>query len=419
MMVYQTLQAQAVAKDSSGNVLAGESFNWASSDLSVATVDNNGLVTGVGAGAVNITATVGLITSSGFALAVANPPVVTIAISAPASSLVVTATTQAVAVAHDAAGHTLNGATVVWMSSNPQVAPVSSDGLITGASAGTANITATSGSATSNVLAMTVTAPATPVVASITVSAPTSSVTVRGSLSANATALDSHGNTVSGTTFTWATSDASVATVSATGIVTGVAPGQASITAASGSVTSNAFQVTVVNPPVASVAVTLGTQNLVAYQTVQAQAVARDSSGYVLTGESVTWTSSDPTVATVDNNGLVTGVGPGTVNITATAGSVVSSAVGLTVVNPPVATITVTAPSSSMGSLSTMQAQAVAKDAAGNVLRGVTFTWASNNSGVATVSASGLISSNLIGTAVITASSGTVTSNAFTVTVGP
>lgn len=72
-----------------------------------------------------------------------------------------------------------------------------------------------------------------------------------------------------------------------------------------------------------------------------------------------------------------------------------------------------------MGLLQTLQAQAVAYDASGNVLQGVAFTWSSSNTVVATVSSAGLITARFVGTTNITAKSGSVTSPAFAVTVAP
>ena len=147
-------------------------------------------------------------------------------------------------------------------------------------------------------------------------------------------------------------------------------------------------------------------------------ATALDAAGDTLSAV-FAWNSSDPSVATVDGTGLVTGVGPGRANITAAADSVTSGAFELTVTPAPVATITVTAPSSSMTSLSTMQAVAVAKDASGKVVTGVTFSWVSTNTSAATVSASGLITAGLVGTTEIQAFAGGVSSNGLTVTVAP
>ena len=149
------------------------------------------------------------------------------------------------------------------------------------------------------------------------------------------------------------------------------------------------------------------------------RAVALDAAGDTLSEPGFAWTSSNASVATVDAVGMATGVGPGTTNITATVGTVTSSAFTLTVVSAPIATITVTAPSSSMVSLSTMQAQAVARDASGNVLSGVTFSWSSTNSAAATVSSSGLITAGLLGTTEIQALAGGVSSNGLTVNVAP
>ena len=83
--------------------------------------------------------------------------------------------------------------------------------------------------------------PATPVATSITLSATTLSFASLGETSQlTATVKDQNGATMSGATVTWATSDAAVATVSSTGLVTSVADGTATITATSGSASGTA-----------------------------------------------------------------------------------------------------------------------------------------------------------------------------------
>ena len=69
-------------------------------------------------------------------------------------------------------------------------------------------------------------------------------------------------------------------------------------------------------------------------ETVQLAAEVRDQNGRVMAGVTVTWTSSDTSVATVDQAGLVTAVSPGTAAITASAGPASASA-GITVTAPP------------------------------------------------------------------------------------
>jgi len=137
---------------------------------------------------------------------------------------------------------------------------------------------------------------------------------------------------------------------------------------------------------------------------VQLTATARDSSGNALSGRTVTWASSNTSVATVSASGLVTGKVAGTATITATSeGQNGTSTV--TVVHPPVASVSVTPTSATVPVGSTLQLTATPKDATGSPLTGRTVTWASSNTSVATVSATGLVTGQVAGTAIITATS--------------
>jgi uncharacterized protein YjdB len=106
-----------------------------------------------------------------------------------------------------------------------------------------------------------------------------------------------------------------VATVNATGLVTGVAAGPATITATSEGVSGSAS--ITVQEPVASVDVTPAIDTVRAGTTLQLTATPRDAGGNPLTGRTITWSTSDGAVATVDTDGLVTGEGNGTATITA------------------------------------------------------------------------------------------------------
>ena len=142
-------------------------------------------------------------------------------------------------------------------------------------------------------------------------------------LSANA--LDASGNTLLGKTFAWSSSDESVATVDATGLVTAVANGSATITATTDEISDNA-DLTVAQA-VASVAITPNSATLVSLgETVQLQASAKDVNDNTISGKTFTWSSSDESVATVNPSGLVTGIANGSVTIMSTTDGVTGEA---------------------------------------------------------------------------------------------
>src|SRR5213082_1098510 len=228
VQVGQTVQLTAAPKDSNGNPLSGRVITWSTDNPSVATVDGNGVVTAVAAGAATITATSE--GQSGTAsVTVSSIPVASVTVSPSPASVQQGATVQLTATPKDANGTPLNGRVVTWSSNNTAVARVNGSGLVTGVGAGTATITATSEgqSGTSDV---TVTlAP----VASVTVTPSPASVAVGLTVQLTATPKDANGSPLSGRVVTWSSNNTAVATVNGSGLVSGVTAGSATITATS------------------------------------------------------------------------------------------------------------------------------------------------------------------------------------------
>jgi uncharacterized protein YjdB len=240
-------------------------------------------------------------------------------------------------------------------------------------------------------------------VASVAVSPASLSIVAGSTGQLTATPADASGNPLSGRTVTWQTNPASVATVSASGMVTAVAAGAATISATSEGKSGTAA-VTVAPVPVASVAVSPATATVLAGNTVQLAATPKAADGDPLAGRTVTWTSSNPAVATVNSSGLVTAVAAGTVTITATCEGKSGTAT-ITVTTVPVASVTVAPSSANLQVSQTVQLTATPKDASGNPLSGRVVTWATSSAAVATVSGSGLVTAVAAGTATITATS--------------
>ncbi|HWC75755.1 MAG TPA: Ig-like domain-containing protein, partial [Gemmatimonadales bacterium] len=240
-------------------------------------------------------------------------------------------------------------------------------------------------------------------VASVAVTPASATLRVGGTLQLSAVMTDSANNVLNGRTVTWSTGAAGVATVNASGLVTAVGPGSTPITATSEGKTATSI-ISVTLAPVATVTISPATASLRVGAKLQLSATTKDSSGNVLTGRVVTWSSNAPAVATVSTTGLVTAVAQGSASITATSEGK-NATITVTVTTVPVSSVTVTPSSATLSVGATQQLSAVTKDSAGNVLSGRVVTWSSNATSVASVSTGGLVTAAAGGSATITATS--------------
>jgi hypothetical protein len=161
--------------------------------------------------------------------------------------------------------------------------------------------------------------PVTPV-ATVDVSPNSATVAVGATVQLSAATKDAGGEPLTGRTITWGTSSAQIATVSTSGLVTGVAAGSATITATSeGKSGTASVVVTSTTVPVATVEVTPASASMPVGGTLQLTATPKDAADQPLTGRTITWATSAAQVATVSTAGLVRGVGTGSATITATS----------------------------------------------------------------------------------------------------
>ncbi len=230
-----TQQLAASPKDRTGRALARRAVAWSSSNDSVATVSDGGVVTAVGNGTATITATSEGATGT-TAVTVAQMAA-SLTVSPETATLTALGQTQQLAVTgQDANNNALSNAVFTWSSNNPAVS-VSATGLATAVRNGTATITAMSGtkSATASltVRQATATVSVTPAMATIN--------TVGGRVQFTAQANDASGRPVTGRVITWTDSAVSVATLSPTGLATAVGNGTAKIMATVDGVTSTAI----------------------------------------------------------------------------------------------------------------------------------------------------------------------------------
>jgi 6-phosphogluconolactonase (cycloisomerase 2 family) len=226
-----------------------------------------------------------------------------------------------------ATGHFSNGTTenltnaVTWSASS--AATINVSGLATTVAQGVSTITATV-----NAIKGTTTLMVTPpTLVSIAVTPANPSISAGSSEQFTATGTYTDGSTQNLTsTASWSSSATNFVTINATGLAAAVAPGTTTIEATSGAI-NGSTTLTVTAPVLSSIAVTPANSLIGIGGEVQCHAMGTYTDGsFRDITNSVTWSSSAPSAATVNNNGVVVVTGPGTATVTASSASVSGSA---------------------------------------------------------------------------------------------
>ena len=372
-----------------------KTVTWTSSDASIASVDANGKVTAVKDGSATITAKAGEKTAT-CAVTVSKNVVAVTSVTLNKTELTLTegdSETLAATVKPDDA----TDRTVTWSTSDATVAAVDNNGKITAVKEGSATITAMAGEESAT-CAVSISKKVIEV-ASVTLNKTELILTEGDSETLTATVKP---DDATNKTVTWSTSDESIAKVDNNGKVTAVKEGTATIIARAGaksatcalSVRRKVIEVTSITLNKAELTLTEGDS-----ETLTATVKPDDA-----TDKTVTWSTSDATIATVDNNGKVTAVKAGSATITAKAGeksatcalSVSRKVIEVTSVTLNKAELTLTE-----GDSETLSATVKPDDATDK-----TVMWSSSDASVASVDANGKVTALKEGKATITAKAG-------------
>jgi uncharacterized protein YjdB len=292
-----------------------QSVSWSSGNSSIATVNNSGVVTAVSAGTTTITVK----TEDGNKTATCTVTVVAKKISVTSVRISETNLSMTEGETHSlSATVSPSDATdqsVTWTSSNSSVATVSSTGRITAVTAGTTTITVTTNDGGYKATC-TVTVKAKVVsVTGVTLDRSSMTMTEGDKQTLIATVNPSN---ATDPTVSWSSSNASVATVGNSGVVTAISTGTATITVRTNDGGRTATcTVTVLARRIAVTGVQLNRSSLIMkegdMQSLTATVFPSDA-----TDRSVTWSSNNPSVATVSSTGAVTANSTGSATITVT-----------------------------------------------------------------------------------------------------
>lgn len=278
---------------------------------------------------------------------------------------------------------TASNKNVIWSSSNSGVITVDSNGIITGVGLGTATITATAADGKGAVasIGLTVIKP----VANISVT-PSSMTLLEGRTGSVMASVSPADATYTGVK--WKTSDSAIATVDNAGSVTAISAGSCTVSAISLDGNSVQGRITVnVKPFIKATSVVLSSTSLTMLpgQSRKVNVNIKPAN----TTESISWTTSDASVATVDGNGMVTARGQGTATIYA-----ISSETGLE------SSCQIVVLALNATAITLEQYDSYDLDVFGCTEK---ISWYSNNKRVATVDANGKVVARMAGRTTITA----------------
>ena len=453
-----TLQLAAAALNSLGGAITGNLVTWSSSDTTVLTVSSTGIATPVKPGTASVKATiVGISGSKTITVAAVAPG--TVANLAVAAVNDTSATLTFTAMANGAGGAATadirfavaplqwgSAASVTRGTCTTPVAGTTVGSTVTctvlGLTPGTAynfelvtfrgtlNLNAVFGNQ-SNVAAGTTTVP---VVASVTVTPATATLNVGAKQALVATVKDKSNNVMTGKPVTWTSSNTAIATIDSTGTITGVAAGAATFTATVAGVSGTATATvaaqavgTVTNLAVAAVNDTAATLTFTQVtdgaggaaaadirfapaplQWASATSVTRGTCksplAGAIVGSKVTCTVLGLTPGKAYNFALT--AFRGTLSANAVFGNLSNIAAATTTVTavvPTVASVTVTPATASSNVGTKLALVATVRDQNNNVMTGKTIAWASSNSAVGTVDATGSTMGVIPGTVTFTA----------------
>ena len=282
---------------------------------------------------------------------------------------------------------------IIWKSSAPTVAKVDENGLVTGLKAGTATITGTAADGSRQSVSAQIRVTVDPQITAFTVTGPEQITAGKtGTMKASLDQAVKPAKTV----FVWDTSDLEIASVSKTGVVTGISGGSVKIIACVQGYEDHCRTFPIEIVPISSQIIIPeaedGTALIDLGISPELQLSARIEPEKA--AQNVTWKSSAAAVATVDANGLVTAKKAGKAVITATAadGSKVSSRVTITITRP-VHEIELSADTAELkaGGSMTLQADVLPADAANKKL-----VWHSSDPDTVSVSMAGVVTAAVV-----------------------
>ncbi len=369
-------------------------LTWSSSDTSVARVDAFGKVTGVTVGTTEITATAHNGVSATSRVTVVPIEVTSLQLSA---SRLYLAVGKSASLRAEVEPQNATDKTVTWTTSNEEVATVNEAGKVTGVGVGNAVITARTSNGVSAICNVTVDIPVTSLAIDYTSMGLTDEKAQLKATEQLKILVIINPEDATDKTLTFISTDPTKASVAPDGTVTAISVGTAVITVEAASGVKTIFTIQVIPTLAESVTLNVEEAELQVGDELDIVAVIAP---VTTTDKTIQWTSSNPIVASVDNEGTVNALSLGETTITATTTNGIQAVAEITVVPTPVSSLSVSPKSLTLeeGEVATISAEVLPENATDKSL-----SWISSDESVVTVDEYGNVTAVSKGLGVITA----------------
>ncbi len=301
-------------------------------------------------------------------------------------------------------------ATITWTSLNNAIATVNAQGVITGVAAGQTSIRVNYNSISATAL-ITVTSNTVP--ERLEISSTINSIATGATTTYTLTYFNNMGNQAPAPSgVVWSSLNANIAAVNQQGVVTGIAVGQTTITATLNTIMASAV-ITVTSPTVQErLEISPGNVNVMVGNTATfALTYFNNQGNQAPVPAGVVWSSMNNNIATINQQGIVSGASPGQTNVLATLNSIVATASVTVTANTQLATIGLSPwPILEINKGQSATITATGFNSNGMALSGTIFTWASDNNSLVTVQNNGSVQAVEYGTSNIVASSASISS---------
>ncbi len=376
-----------------------KTLTWSSSDEEVATVDEDGVVTALKPGKATISVSTSNGKTASCEVTVEAKVIVAEGVALDKTEATVTEG-ETLTLTAKIDPETTTDKTLTWSSSDEEVATVDENGVVTALKPGKATITVSTSNGKTASCEVTVEAK---VIVAEGVALDRTEVTLTEGETLKLTAtIDPE--TTTDKTLTWSSSDEEVATVDENGVVTALKPGNVTITVSTSNGKTASCEITVEAKVIVAEGISLDITEvtLTEGETLKLTAIIDPETA---TDKTLTWSSSDEEVATVDENGVVTALKPGKATITvSTSNDKTASCEVIVMAEEPeiiyVSSVTLdqTEIEAVSGTTFTLVATVLPEDASDK-----TLLWSSSNEDVATVDQNGTVTIHRVGSAIITA----------------